>query len=408
MNLLTPRQPATQPLRRNASAWPILIAVALIISAFMPPAMGKEIGWDPGMKKALAASLIPGDPRYRESCPSSPTGRCFKTIPNGGGFYTLPIEVSNGIETYAENYFQWVNQDGEWIARLDVDSRTYPSPVTPNFYVGLQRNIPMGGMYAGLNFNDLNAAPKTSEIDHASLEFRAVVCPRSPQEQYFLTMHYYSDGWSVPDQQGYSLAFNYGFSWNTADYPVIFEKALISQGDFMRSTGEPESQAAIYDTTIAIDSHRYGMLPMPSNNSAVTVSCVTDINALPFKQVTFDIGKFITLLKLKGIIKNNDHYRYAGGIIAGIEAWGRVRVTLDVRRHTMRTDRINIDSPIAEGRFRLPDNSLWYSNGFEVCQYINLDHAGVLSTQEITRTASNIPKNMPAGWCPGYDSLDLF
>ena len=360
------------------------------------------------MKKALAASLIPGDPRYRESCPSSPTGRCFKTIPNGGGFYTLPIEVSNGIETYAENYFQWVNQDGEWIARLDVDSRTYPSPVTPNFYVGLQRNIPMGGMYAGLNFNDLNAAPKTSEIDHASLEFRAVVCPRSPQEQYFLTMHYYSDGWSVPDQQGYSLAFNYGFSWNTADYPVIFEKALISQGDFMRSTGEPESQAAIYDTTIAIDSHRYGMLPMPSNNSAVTVSCVTDINALPFKQVTFDIGKFITLLKLKGIIKNNDHYRYAGGIIAGIEAWGRVRVTLDVRRHTMRTDRINIDSPIAEGRFRLPDNSLWYSNGFEVCQYINLDHAGVLSTQEITRTASNIPKNMPAGWCPGYDSLDLF
>lgn len=381
----------------------------LLLTLLTSSAFSATLGWDPGMKKALAASLVPGDTHYQEDCPSSPTKKCFGTIPNGGGFYTLPIEVSDGINTtYAKNYFKWINQDNEWIARLEVDSRTYPSTITPNFYVGLQRNIPMNGMYAGLNFNDLVSAPRTSEIDNASLEFRAVICPRNAQEQYFMTLHYYNDGWSIPDKHGYTLAFNYGFSWNTMQHPEIFKNALMSQGAYMRSTGEPENVASIYDTTIAIDVHRYGMLPMPSNNSVITVSCNTDINTLPFQQVTFDIGKFITILKLKGIIKNNNNYRYSGGIIAGIEVWGRAKVTLDVRRHVMRSDRDNPNTYLTEGMFKLPDNSLWYSNGIGVCQYINLTHAGVLSAQEITRSINSVPENMPAGWCPGYNTLNLF
>lgn len=387
----------------------LLLCLALLISVLsITPAFSASIGWDPGMKQALAASLFPGSAIYQESCPGSPNKKCYGTIPNGGGFYTLPIEVGGDILNYALKYFTWINQGGEWIARLEVDSRSYPSPVTPNFYVGLQRNIPMNGMYAGLNYNDLNAAPKSSSIDNASLEFRAVICPRISTEHYFLTMHYYSDGWSIPNNKGYTLAFNYGFSWNTPSYPEIFKNALMSQGSFMRSIGESEADSAIFDTTIAIDSHRYGMLPIPSSNSAVTVSCNTDINTLPFRLVTFDVGKFIKILKLKGVIVNDDSYRYAGGIIAGIEVWGRAKVTLDVRRHIMRTDRVAQVMPnITEGRFRLPDNSLWYSNGKEVCQYISLTHASVFAVQDVNRLIDYIPKDMPAGWCPGFDSLDL-
>jgi hypothetical protein len=382
----------------------------LLLSTQLVVAQAAELGWDAGMKKALAASLLPGHAQYQEACPDSPTGRCFGTIQKGGGFYTLPIEVNTADSmAYSKNYFQWVRQEGELIARLEVDSRDYPNPMTPNFYVGLQRNIPIGNTYAGLDFNDPVAAPKSSLIDNASLEFRAVICPRAPAEDYFLTLHYYSDGWSIPDQQGYSLAFNYGFSWSLSDYPVIFKDALMSQGAFMRTIGYSENESALYDTTIAIDAHRYGMLPMPSNNSAVTVSCTADINTLPFKKVTFDIGKFLGLLKLKGIINNNDHYRYAGGIIAGIEAWGRVKVTLDVRRHIMRSDRSkeNQNANISEGLFRLPDNSLWYSNGEGVCQYINLEHARIAAAQDIARIVPFIPAQMQTGWCPGYDTLDL-
>lgn len=373
-------------------------------------AQAAELGWDPGMQKALAASLLPGDARYQEACPDSTTGRCFGTIQNGGGFYTLPLEVNTPDRMeYSQNYFQWVRQNNEWIARLEVDSREYPSPATPNFYVGLQRNMPIGKTYAGLNFSDPVAAPKSSLIDNASLEFRAVVCPRDPAEDYFLTLHYYNDSWSIPDNRGFSLAFHYGFSWNTDSVPGIFKDALMSQGAFMRAIGIADNDAALYDTTIAIDAHRYGMLPMPSNNSAVTVSCTADINTLPFKKVTFDIGKFLGLLKLKSIIKNNDHYRYAGGIIAGIEAWGRVKVTLDVRRHVMRSDRNREDqnANISEGQFRLQDNSLWYSNGEGVCQYINLEHARIAAAQDIARIVPFIPAQMQTGWCPGYDTLDL-
>jgi hypothetical protein len=384
-----------------------IILSVLLVSSSIPTATGNEIGWDPGMRKALAASLIPGSPLYRESCPSSPTGRCWGTIPAGGGFYTLPIEVSGNMIQWG-NYFRWVQQEGEWIARLELDSRNYPTTATPNQYMGMQLNVPFGdGMYTGLNYNRLDHAPPSQQIDHASLEFRAVICPRSMGEPYFGTLHYYSDGYSTTHGR-YSLAFNYGLSWNTSTTPEIFKEALTSQGAFMRKMGATEQEASVYDTTIFIDAHRHGMLPMPSNNSAVTVSCNADINTLPFKQVTFDVGKFFELIQLKGIIANDDSYRYAGGIIAGFEFWGRVKVTLDVRRHTMRDTRIAQDNPIPEGKFKLPDNSLWYSNGSRVCQYISLIHAGVYSAHDITRIFPSIPPSMPAEWCPGYDTLNLF
>lgn len=296
---------------------------------------------------------------------------------------------------------------GKLIAELIVDSRNYYTRVTPNFYNGLQLNMPIGQSYAGITLGNPKYAPKSSTLHHASLEFRAVVCPNAG-EDYFLTMHYYNDGWSLKHHDGYSLSFNYAFSWNTQETPFLFAPAFITQGEMMRRLGMNEADAKLYDTTVAIDAHRFGMLPLPSNNSAIKVSCTADIGKIEFRQVRFNVKTFLDLLEVKQVIHPVSDYQYSGGIIAGVELWGRARVVLQVRNHSM------FDSPpesigsISEGKFRLDDSSLWYSNGNAVCQYVNFNHAGVRSVYDISRVLTMIPENIQAGWCPGYDTIPLF
>lgn len=373
----------------------------------------KEIGFDPGMNKALAASLHPDNlARYSETCPDSSSGKCYGTILAGGGFYTLPYDADplrpdmNGVYSDKET-FEWKrDSENNLIAQVTLDIRSYHSSSTPSVYAGLQLNIPIGNSYAGLDFSNPLWAVPSNTIDRAKLEFRAVVCPRE-NDPYFLTLHYYSDGWSVEKQNGYSLAFNYAFSWNTPETPDIFKEGVMSQGQFMREWGiGTEADARLYDTTIAIDSHRYGMLPMPSNNSAITVSCTANIESLPFKKVTFNIGQWLNILEFKEIIHPLDSYKYSGGIIAGVELWGRAKVVIQVKDHTMLSGPLEDDN-IDEGKFRLPDNSMWYSNGNGVCQYINLVHAGVASANHLSVVAK-IPESMVTGWCPGAETLPLF
>jgi hypothetical protein len=388
--------------------------ITLLFLGMLSVSRANEIGFDPGMNKALAASMEPTTGRYQEYCPDSPTGRCYGTLAAGSGFYTIPldidpIEVWNDTKDAFTHYFQWKRDaKGKLIAELQIDTRYYRSQSTPSFYAGLQENIPIGKQYAGISIYNPLFSPNSKTIDHASLEYRAVVCPQN-NDPYFLTLHYYSDGWSLQRQDGYSLAFNYAYSWNTGTTPLIFESALTTQGKYMREHGFTESAARIYDTTFWIDSHRYGMLPMPSNNSAITVSCTKDIESIPFQSVTFNIQKFLTILSAKNIIYPVEEYQYSGGIIAGVEMWGRAKVTIQVKNHTMRDEPLTQTEIIPVGKFRMPDNSLWYSNGMTaVCEYINLQHAGVSSVQEINRTITTIPPAMMTGWCSGYNTIKLF
>src|SRR5574343_341726 len=382
------------------------LIAGILLSLTMSLAMA-GIGFDPGMKIALAASYNPKNlQRYVESCPASPTGRCYGTIPAGGGFYTLPNDVDSeeywkDTRSVFSDMFKWKRDtNGDLIAELVIDSRSYPSSCTPSFYTGLQLNIPIGDSYGGMSFSNSAWAVPSATIDRAQLEFRATVCPT--KDDYFLTLPYYNDGWSVPDQSGYSLAFNYSFSWNTEKTPIIFSYPLISQGKFMRlyRVGT-ETDAQLYDTTFWIDAHKYGMLAMPPNNSAIYVGCNVDINKLPFKKVTFNVQNWLEVLETKKLIHSIKNYKYSGGIIAGVELWGRAKVVVQVKKHEMKAVGEPEIPEIPVGKFRMLDNSLWYSNGFEACQYINLQHAGVDSVESVKAIVPSIPSSWGLGWCPG-------
>ncbi|WRH68191.1 MAG: hypothetical protein RSE13_08125 [Planktothrix sp. GU0601_MAG3] len=46
-------------------------------------------GWDAGLKIRRVAGYYPGSPVYFESCPDGVGGKCYGSIPNRSGFYTL-------------------------------------------------------------------------------------------------------------------------------------------------------------------------------------------------------------------------------------------------------------------------------------------------------------------------------
>lgn len=90
------------------------IFIAILAYSFLTvPSAAKEIGFDPGLNTALAASLYPGGKHYKEYCPDSPTGRCYGTIPNAGGFYTIPIEADTE-ENIERNKDVFINDGFHW------------------------------------------------------------------------------------------------------------------------------------------------------------------------------------------------------------------------------------------------------------------------------------------------------
>jgi hypothetical protein len=167
-------------------------------------------GWDPGLTHALAASAFPCSPDYFESCPGSPSGKCFGTLPPGSGFYTLgggstnsSCRINGGagsrwspntqnLDVPCPYRFSWVHEDGRsWtvespterpasststnrasststnrslVARAEVDSRGFKSGMTPNLYVGLQENIVVPPVYGGINVHNATMAPPLRQV----------------------------------------------------------------------------------------------------------------------------------------------------------------------------------------------------------------------------------------------------
>ena len=376
--------------------------------------MAGNIGLDPGMTKALAASLYPNDPHYIEFCPDSPTGKCFGTIPNEGGFYTLPVEIQTGYladlpKEATDGFFKWKRENGELIAELTIDTtntKYFPSAVTSNFYNGLQINIPIGNYYAGNNFSNPIWSPTASKIEGAELEFRVKTCHHQ-NDDYSFTLHYYADFWSTSLQNGLTLAFNYGIYQTWEELPDLFKSAFISQGQYMRDNGWNEADAKIYDTTFIIDSHRYGYLPTPQQSVVfvdTTQNCSMVLETQQWKKLHAPIKHWLEMLSFRNKIGDPNNYKYIGGVIAGIEQWGRAKTILQVRRHRL----IEIgDSPsfFSAGVFRDTNGGIYYSNGKEWCKFINLRHAGITDANQISRIET-IPQF--TSWCPGADIVDLF
>lgn len=397
-------------------SWILQTVAAALFAGAAQACTAVEIGFDPGLNKALAASLYPHGGRYVEFCPDSPTGRCYGSLPSGSGFYTLPVEVQYGYladlpPALWQDFFQWKREDGELIAELVIDSRNpqYFATATPNLYNGLQLNLPIGDTYAGHTLSNPTVAPLAERVDHAALEFRAKTCAAA-NAPYFFTLHYYADFWSTFYRSGATLAFNYGLFWNDETPPALFRPSFTSQADLMRRLGLPEAEAQPYETTFFINAPRYGLQALPVKDAGLlhdpTPDCSLPLEAQPWRRIEFPIASFLRVLRYRSLIRSLDTYQYAGGIIAGIEQWGRARTVLQIRRH--RLEDAPLARTLAEGHYRLPNATLWYVNREQqVCQYVNLAHAG-LANAEDAPLITELPPSASSGWCPGAERIPLW
>lgn len=392
-----------------------MLRISLFVIVVFMATRAQALGFDPGMRLALAASLFPNEPLYLEQCPNAPGGHCYGTIPNGGGFYTLPYDLDESLgrsfgARYRNRLFRWLREDNELIAELTVDATDtalFPSTATPNLYNGLQLNTEIAGAYTGISLRNTDQTPSVTAFDAAEFEFRAKFCPHGA-DPYFLTLLYYASYYAPRYNTGLALAFHYGFAWTGDVPPFTFQSPYISQGALMRRIGMTDAQASPFDTTIFIDAHRFGFLPMPPQNSAIridtSVDCGLAMASIPWRHVSFPVQRFVKNLDAQHMISPWAEHRYAGGIIAGIEQWGRGMTVLQVRRHRLRP--IGDTAPPPAGYFRnLQDNSLWYSNGVTVCQYVNLTHAHASSADAITATVPTVPAAWSPIWCPGADTI---
>ena len=388
-------------------------------------------GFDPGMKKRLAADIFPERPAtYFESCPDAPSGKCYGVIPNGGGFYTIPGNVADANRIPAERqackinsgelfnpdfttgntdvpcpfYFTWKKSaSNEVVAQLLVNTLPYRSPATINNYHGLQTNIPGGGIYAGLDFNNQQMTPYANDIFLAKLKLRSKVCfgDKIQDGHQFGRLVYYANFHSILMQQNFTLAFNIGIFHQSSSVPRVLISYLARESDI----GGPQDEAS--QRTFHIDASHFGVGPINSIMAMdATSNCSLSIESLPWVELKIPIWESINYLVKRGLLSSAlaNSGKYSHGIIGGIETWGRSAVGLELQGHSLFSKRsgtimpLPISGKIPVGNFRLAadgDVNIYHSDGNgNYCRYLTLGHADVMDITEVSPIYQSTPANL--------------
>ena len=399
---------------RSRSAWKQALSMLAVALLSAPAHAIIPIGCDPGMTKAVAAAIYPNDPAYVEFCPGAPGGHCAGTLPAGSCTYTLPMydlpeslgRIMNA--SARDKLFSWTtDENGRLVAQIIIDSSQFTSTATANNYAGLQQNTDIPGGYYGLTLSNSTQTPFVTAFDSAEIAFRAKICPHG-QDPYFSTLMYYIGFNSPQYQKAITLAFHFGYSWTGDNTPAIFESAYASQGEVMRRLGLPNEQAQPFDNTIFIDAHRFGLLPMPMNNSVITIdhseNCSLPMSSIPWRTVVFPVQHILQGLEAQGLLQAPwQSFRFVGGTPCGAETWGRLIHETQCKEHYLKTS--TDTSPPPPGKFRSIKGAIAYSNGVSVCYYVNMSHAQITSADQITRIVPAVNLAWSPIWCPGVNTI---
>ncbi len=136
--------------------------VAGPIAASMPKS-GTPKGFEPEFRHRRIATFNPDSATYSESCPDAPGGTCKGSLAQGQGFYTMGVDVGGSLASCRVNSqdlfdvpggsnqscpfsLNWLTGGGGQDAsvRLQVDSRTWTSALTPN--LGRRNPLHLAGL----------------------------------------------------------------------------------------------------------------------------------------------------------------------------------------------------------------------------------------------------------------------
>ncbi len=310
-------------------------------------------GFDPGMKTALAATTDPQSSYYFESCPSSADNKCYGTIPNKGGFYTIgwdePLHnctINTGMMYYEDPgnpnvscpfYFEWKNTTDKLSAHLTVDTLNFSSGNTRNIYIGLQENTNTprnknSTKYFGVNGSNFSNTPYLSNITTISFDMRAKLCPGPQEENRFGRILYYAGLGGTGN--GITLSLDL-LQYTAPNQPAgALVKTVNTELELCNCT---DQRAA---NVIHVNGYYAGILP-PEQTIFVdnTPTCSTPLEEVPWIHVQIPMQQMVQILIDHGYTNTTalEGARYTSGIIGGIETWGRSRVELEIKDHTIYT-----------------------------------------------------------------------
>ncbi len=327
-------------------------------------------GWDSGLKIRRVAGYYPQSPVYFESCPDGIGGKCYGSIPNRSGFYTLaygsfsykdkvgPTGKLSCIPNEAENpnapnnrvlmeshpsepvgtppvkgrcpyFFYWKNNGvGESpSAYLINDSSSLPQIPFGygSFYIGLQENLKTyPGTYGGLDHRNRVMTPLYEWVQGVRLKLRAKVCFADKTEDLYRKIRVHTDMtfYSLNSRQGF------GVSVNLMDY-VINQGKISTLPELFR---EPE--VAEYSLSqIHVNGKSWNVTPKDLKFTVDKSSdCNLPLKDLPFQDVYIPFKAIFERLIAEGKIERRltEDAILSSTIVVGLEQWGRNRSEVEI------------------------------------------------------------------------------
>lgn len=352
-----------------------------------PRTLGAEKGgFDPGMNVARAATFFLDDPNFFQTCPdaSDGSGLCYRSdgagnnlgLQSGGGFYTLATDGNscqiNSGEPSTPNsgnsnvpcpfYFDWkFDSSGKPISHLEQDTRGYKSWTTPNTYNGIQVNTPLGpNTYGGLentiHEGDSAMTPFFDTVQSARFDLRAAFCDGSrasdPDRIVRLTYYFTAVNPHFNNPQGYA----------TTEFSIDIIKSVRHSDPYAAVITDPVNRFVFFedhsvdwtgspllvanqktaDLTVHVDASKFEIISNEAIQNALfqdrTADCSqSTLSASSWIEFEIPIRDIVASLVQQGFVSSERLAGawYFGGMMSGIEAWGRGKTTVEIRDHKL-------------------------------------------------------------------------
>ena len=319
----------------------------------------RPVGFDPGLRIRRAATIDPQGPLYYEDCPDGPDGRCYPAVPPGGGFYTLAND--EGIkgtcriacgERYDANewnpdvpcpyWFSWVDlPGGEVAAEISIDSTGFKHHLTPNLYLGLQENIP-SRIYAGCDYLSPDQALPFEQIDSITLSLRAAASwdPDLPDPARFGRLFTYVDWLDVEKKLHTQVSLDLmhyidaDATVDVSDLPVA--QRFYEESEWLRAHGE----ATHFNESVYcghVDAAAWGAVPDGLRFVTTADADVEpSVDDQPWVDLDIDLRQLFDRMVDEGVLPTERlSGTWVGGIVLGLELWGRTAAVVQVKDRTM-------------------------------------------------------------------------
>ena len=247
---------------------------------------------------------------------------------------------SNNRQVSCPYYFNWKRQGNDLIANLKIDTLGFLVNKTENIYLGIQTNNAGGAPYYGLDFNNNYHAPKIENIDKISLKIRAKICYTPKKDDIYRSgrIMYYFGWWNVEKQQRETISLDILHFWRPSGHkPGWVTEYVNTEAELSGKTAD-DSDYNIRKHTIYVNGKALGVIPESYDfYYDSTPNCSSSIDNATWLQIDIPVKGLIKRLLQEGFIDKEilEGAKYSGGILGGIEFWGRNLVELEVKDHAI-------------------------------------------------------------------------